>query len=153
MKYDDASWHYGGDFPQDLPPEAGATHIAMFVAWSLLNGLAGSIHTEESPEALEQLQRRELTPGAWFINWCDEKFTDEDLSQEGNAFATAYYVDKGPRSYLADYEATFSDTDNVYPLDDDWGNYDRLAPTVSMRFLEWKSPPPKGWKAWFSKGS
>ena len=23
MKYDDASWHYGGDFPADLPQEAG----------------------------------------------------------------------------------------------------------------------------------
>lgn len=26
MKYDDASWHYGGEFPDDLPPTAGATH-------------------------------------------------------------------------------------------------------------------------------
>jgi hypothetical protein len=33
MKYDDASWHYGGDFPADLPREAGSTHIAMFLAW------------------------------------------------------------------------------------------------------------------------
>src|SRR6266404_3538306 len=36
MKYDDASWHYGGDFPEDLPREAGATHTGMFVAWALL---------------------------------------------------------------------------------------------------------------------
>ncbi|WP_441328174.1 DUF7832 domain-containing protein [Mesorhizobium album] len=35
MKYDDASWHSGGNFPRELPPEAGATHIAMFVAWPL----------------------------------------------------------------------------------------------------------------------
>ena len=28
-KYDDASWHYGGDFPDDLPEENGATHIGM----------------------------------------------------------------------------------------------------------------------------
>ena len=31
-KYDDASWHYGGDFPKDLPIEAGATHTGMFLA-------------------------------------------------------------------------------------------------------------------------
>ncbi|MGN6118448.1 MAG: DUF7832 domain-containing protein, partial [Rhodanobacter sp.] len=43
MKYDDASWHYGGDFPKDLPDEAGATHTGMFVAWALLSGLAGQI--------------------------------------------------------------------------------------------------------------
>ena len=33
MKYDDASWHYEGAYPADLPPEAGATHIGMFLAW------------------------------------------------------------------------------------------------------------------------
>ena len=31
MKYDDASWHYNGDFPTDLPVEAGATHIGLAV--------------------------------------------------------------------------------------------------------------------------
>ena len=36
MKYDDAGWHVGGDFPDDLPPEAGATHIGMFAAWCML---------------------------------------------------------------------------------------------------------------------
>ncbi|WP_265102660.1 hypothetical protein [Acinetobacter sp. 'aerobic (ED)'] len=39
MKYDDASWHYGGDFPADLPQEAGATHIGMFLTWMLLQTL------------------------------------------------------------------------------------------------------------------
>ncbi|RML48695.1 DUF7832 domain-containing protein [Pseudomonas avellanae] len=32
MKYDDASWHYNGNFPSDLPDTAGATHIGMFLA-------------------------------------------------------------------------------------------------------------------------
>jgi len=60
MKYDDASWHYGGDFPKDLPNEAGATHIAMFVAWCLLNGLAGEIHTDDFPEEFELLKPQQL---------------------------------------------------------------------------------------------
>jgi hypothetical protein len=57
MKYDDASWHYGGDFPKDLDDMAGATHIGMFVAWCLLNGLGGALHTEEFPEDLHGLDR------------------------------------------------------------------------------------------------
>jgi hypothetical protein len=36
MKYDDASWHFGGEFPKDLPEEAAATHTGMFVAWAFL---------------------------------------------------------------------------------------------------------------------
>ena len=40
MKYDEASWHYGGDFPADLPASAGATHIGLFLAWMLIKGFA-----------------------------------------------------------------------------------------------------------------
>jgi len=47
MKYDDASWHYDGEFPADLPPEAGATHIGMYLAWCLLNELAGPLYTDD----------------------------------------------------------------------------------------------------------
>ena len=39
-KYDDASWHYEGDYPEDLPTANAATHIGMFLAgvlkWDLL---------------------------------------------------------------------------------------------------------------------
>jgi hypothetical protein len=104
MKYDDASWHYGGEFPAKLPTEAGATHIGMFVAWALLSGLGGEIHIEECPEDIESLRSRTLTPGGFMMRYCDGKFTDEDLNEEGNNFASAYFdLEKG--GYLADYEA------------------------------------------------
>lgn len=66
MKYDDASWHSGGDFPKDLPASAGATHIGMYAAWALQSGLAGELHTDELPGNIEKLARRSLTPGAFF---------------------------------------------------------------------------------------
>ena len=104
MKYDDASWHYGGKFPKDLPMEAGATHTGMFVAWAFLSGLAGEIHVEDFPEDIPRLKSRSITPGAFFLEACDGKFTDEDLTDEGNAFAQAYFdFDKG------DYQATGAD--------------------------------------------
>ena len=40
MKYDDASWHYGGNFPKDLPTEAGAygnvssMGVAIGIGWT-----------------------------------------------------------------------------------------------------------------------
>ena len=49
-KYDDASWHYGGDFPKDLPIEAGGTHIGMFFAWAVSSGLGGDMHVVDSPD-------------------------------------------------------------------------------------------------------
>jgi hypothetical protein len=153
VKYDDASWHYGGDFPEDIPGEAGATHIGMFVAWAVLNGLAGLIHTDDFAEGLARLRDRQVTPGAWFIEACDDKFT-EDLNDEGNAFAQAYYADgagmkTGKPSYLGDCEVAFPGLDTLYRIPDTWQSYEILAATVTKRFLKWRSSQ-KGWRRFFS---
>lgn len=144
MKYDDASWHYGGDFPPDLPPEAGATHIAMFLSWAVLNGLAGEYHIIDSADDLARLQRREVTPAAWFIRACDEKFTDEDLNEEGNSFALSYYGNGegllgAEDSYLADYCDAFPAAEQLYKVADSWDSFDALAPKIASRLGAWRS--------------
>lgn len=137
MKYDDASWHYGGDFPGDLPMEAGATHTGMFVAWALLNGLAGEIHLEDFPKELEHLRMRSMTPGKFFLEICDGKFTDEDLNEDGNAFAAVYF-DFGSGGYLTDYENALADgLPSLYHVADTWENYDLLAPAIEKAFQGW----------------
>ncbi len=140
-KYDDASWHYGGDFPDDLPDEAGATHIGMFLAWALLAGLAGELHFDDFAEDLETLRRREITPGAYLLRCCDGKFTDEDLNEDGNAFAAAYFQFETGQ-YLADYERTLAGKlPTTYHVADTWENFDRLRPILDQRFREWKCGP------------
>src|SRR5713226_4475893 len=103
MKYDDASWHYGGNFPEDLAQEAGATHTGMFVAWAFLAGLAGDIYNTDFPDEIPKLQSRSITPGRFFLEACDGKFVDEDLNEQGNAFAIGYF-DFKTGQFLADYE-------------------------------------------------
>jgi hypothetical protein len=142
MKYDDASWHSGGDFPDDLPASAGATHIGMYVAWALQSGLAGELHTEEMPEDLQKLAGRSLTPAAFFLWACDGKFTDEDLNEEGNAF-TASYFDSPSGSYLADYQDILGHglppgPDQLYYVADTWENFDKLRPTLDKRLADWR---------------
>ena len=144
MKYEDVSWHSGGDFPGDLPAEAGGTHTGMFVTWALLSGLAGEIHLEDFEEDLSALKARSITPGAYFLQVCDGKFTDEDLSDEGNAFAESY-VDPEKGKYLSDYEKVLGgDVPGLYHVEDTWANYDRLAPTLERRFKVWKAR--RGWR-------
>jgi len=104
MAYDRADWHYGGNFPSDLPPEAGGTHIGMFLAWTITRGLEGEFHRAESPAVLEALRSRQITGREFLTDECDEKFREEDLSEEGNAFAKVYYEKEGRGGYLADYE-------------------------------------------------
>ena len=152
MKYDDASWHSGGDFPAHLPPESGSTHIAVFVAWCVLNGMASELHIDDGDELLSELDARNITPAQWFMAACDGKFTDEDLTAQGNAFATAYYGAGGdlasdPNAYLADYEKEFSEVASLYEVSDTWENYDRMAPQIALRFKNWSKP--KWWKRWF----
>ena len=138
MKYDDASWHYGGQFPKDLPNEAGATHTGMFVAWALLTGLAGEIHTEEIPEGLEKLRSRSVTPGQFFLEACDGKFTDEDLNDEGNAFAQEYFdFDRG--AYMNDYDQLLAKgLPSQYHVQDTWTNFDKLRHVLDKRLDDWQ---------------
>jgi hypothetical protein len=154
MKYDDASWHYGGDFPEGLAENAAGTHIGMFVSWAILNGMVGSIHLDDFPDMLGKLVSREMTPGAWFLAACDEKFTDEDLNEEGNRFAQEYYAHgEGENyksgAYLNDYCGAFDDAAETYAVADTWESFERLKPILDRRFDEWKSPKPKGWRRFF----
>jgi hypothetical protein len=142
MTYDRADWHYGGDFPKDLPPEAGGTHIGMFLAWAITRGLEGPFLREESAAALEALRRREMTGREFLTRECDEKFWEDALSDEGNAFAQAYYEKEGPGGYLADYdEALGGDLPTLYHVPDTWANFDRLAARLDQRYAEWR---PRG---------
>lgn len=139
MKYDDASWHYGGDFPKDLPDEAGATHSGMFLVWALLSGLAGEIHLDEMPEGIASLRERKTTPGRFFLQFCDGKLTDEDFNETGNEFATAYF-DFENGKYLTDYEASLLGTlPSLYHVPDTWDTYEVIRPILDRRFADWKA--------------
>ncbi|KPY94905.1 Uncharacterized protein ALO36_04656 [Pseudomonas syringae pv. tomato] len=141
MKYDDASWHYNGNFPSDLPSAAGATHIGMFLAWMLLNKLASEELLEDAESEVAALTKRELTGSAFVISMLDEKLTDQEFNDIGNAFALAYYEGLNNDSrYIDDYLLAFSVTqDEVYSVPDTWANFDKLSPLMDARFAEWQA--------------
>ena len=138
MKYDDASWHYGGDFPKDLPIEAGGTHISMYLVWCLLSGLGGELHELDYAEELQLLKKRSMTPNQYFFDTCDGKFADEDLNEEGNAFTKAYFdYDEG--AYLSDYDSLLAEgLPTIYHVDNSWENFDQLATIIKSRYDSWK---------------
>lgn len=143
MAIDRADWHSGGDFPPDLPPENGGTHIGMFLAWIILNGLQGEFHDEESPDELAAVRARRMTGREFLFRACDGKFWEEDLNAEGNAFAAAYYSGPGGEGYgpyLGDYEEALAVLlPGTYHVEDTWANYDVIAPVISNRFAEWQA--------------
>ena len=144
--YDRADWHYDGeDFPMDAPPERGGTRIGMFLAWCIISGLEGQFHKEESVVSLEAVRNRTMTGTEFLFKECDEKFGDEDLSEEGNRFAEHYYESN---LYNSDYSESLGQlADNLYDVEDTWENYDLIAKMIDERFRQWRNPkkPKRVW--------
>lgn len=136
MAIDRMDWHYGGDFPDDLPDENSGTHIGMFLAWIINNNLEGDLHKEDSAEALENVRKRKITGRDFLIDQCDEKFWEEDLSEEGFEFAESYYEN----DYYVDYEKTLAENlPSIYHVEDIWENYEKIAQIIDKRFSECKN--------------
>lgn len=140
MKYDDAAWHYEGHFPGNLPNEAGATHIGMFLAWLLLHGMGSELLIDRSRNSLEKLRSRAITGRDFLIIECDEKFTDEDLNETGNHFTQYYYNGDGKIcQYLDDYDdALCSGLESMYYVKDNWENYEKLHVYINAAFQHWR---------------
>jgi hypothetical protein len=151
MAYDRADSHYGGDFPAGLPPENGGTHIGMFLAWAIHRDLAGESHRQGSGGPLAAVRERRMTGRELLFSQCDEKFTEEDLNDDGNAFAKEYYEKTGAGGYLSDYETTLGGgLPSLYHVADTWENFDRIAAVIDRRYAQWnpaKSRRP-WWKFW-----
>ncbi|HWW02472.1 MAG TPA: hypothetical protein VNZ64_22430 [Candidatus Acidoferrum sp.] len=147
MSYDRADFDYGTE-EQPLPKGHAATHIGMFLAWAILNGLENDWHREHSAELLARLRRREITGRQFFETACKEQFAEKDLNVEGNQFAESYYRneagERGP--YFDDYKKTLAKgLPSFWHVADTWDNYDKLAPVITRRYQEWKNPPRKRW--------
>lgn len=150
-KYDDASWHYGGDFPAELSKENGATHIGFFLAWCVDNNLISQFLIDEAPEDINLVLKREITGRDFFLRNCDEKFTNEDLNDLGNYFAEDYYEDDGEFAkevcpYLEDFskatelyfQAFEQKNKTVYHIEDSWEIYEGFRELLDIRFDHWK---------------
>ena len=124
----------------DNDPSTDAVRIAFFVAWAMLNGLAGQLHLEDHQELLRQLHQRKITPRKFLEVACDDKFWEEDLSDDGNLFARVYYPQqRGLLNYFDDYREVFlTEYANLSSITDDWNDYDKIEAVVSGRYEQWK---------------
>jgi len=134
MKYDDASWHYGGDFPEGAPEELGGTHIGLFLRYFFTRGWVGDIHTEEYPDAVAAVIDGTMSGTDFLFKYCDEKLTDEDFNTEGNAIAEQYYGESG--LYLSDYAVHFADL--MYAAPESKHDFNKYAKMIEERLASGK---------------
>ena len=130
MKYDDASWHYGGDFPEGFPEENGGIHIALYLKWAFMKGWAGDIHLSEAREETERVISSKDSATKFFYKYCDGKLTDEDFNDEGESVTNRYYGKDG--YYLNDYNDYIGD--RLYRISEDEHNLEKLFSIMDYRF-------------------
>ena len=149
MKYDDASWHYEGDYPDDLPQENAAIHIGFFLKWCICNNHFSEELIEDSEDEVKKVQNGCMT-GAQFLLVYDGKLVDDMLSETGNLFAMSYYQseEKFSEKY-GSYGDDFCDVFNLraeengfeyaslYHVEDTKENYDLMATKIDERFQQW----------------
>lgn len=129
-KYDDSSWHTEGDFPADLPPEAGGYHIGFFLSWAALRGLCSDL------VQTDRLIDRTITPGRFAMGLSGQSWLSiYEFNDEGRVFLDHYYMPlpvpgKPDPSYISDLEEEFRVelAGRVgYYIEDTWENFDRLT--------------------------
>ena len=134
---DRADWHYGGNYPNDLPPENGGTHIGMYLAWIILRGLGSEELVQHSGDTYNWVRNREVTGRDLLLTKLDEKFFDELLSEEGKAFTRSYYETNG---FANDYDRVLGgDLPSLYHVQNTWENFDKLAPVLDERLAAWRA--------------
>ena len=93
MKYDDASWHYesieNANDENDRWDKA-SSHIVIYLKWCFGKGFIRP-ENDDARIALLAAANGNGSFTEYFINWCDCKLIDHDLSDEGKRFTADYY--------------------------------------------------------------
>ncbi len=152
---DRADWHYGGNYPKELPQENGGTHIGMYLNWIIDKNLIGETHLIESKEGIKEVKDGLITGRDFLFNYCDEKFWVKDLNEEGLGFTKYYYQDsiKGDGSYgqyLVDYETILGKNfDSLYEIPNSIENYKKISKQIDSVYSRWKRKRnKKSWQFW-----
>lgn len=146
MIYDRADWHYLGDYPDDLPPQNGGTHIGIFFAWLVNHQLVSEQMVIAHSDELEAIRARALSGREFLAKLRGGELAESDLSDAGNAFAHTYYDSD---IYFKDYaEILVGDAPSLYHVDDTWESYDKMAERIEARYAAWQKRRRPWWRFW-----
>jgi len=144
--YDRAEWHFKGDYPDDLPPQHGGTHIGIFFAWLVSQGLESEQLALVYSDELAAIRARHLSGREFLAKRRDGQLAEGDLNTVGNAFARSYYDSE---VYFKDYaEVLVRELPSLYHVDDTWENYDVMAARIDQRFAVWQKQRRPWWRFW-----
>lgn len=109
-------------------------HIGFFLTWIILHHFEGEIH-EDNREALEAVRREEMLGVDFLIDYCDEKFLGEDVSEEIFPFVSTYY-----EKYFSEYTNCVMNVLCDLPLEfiGSWKDYHDFEPILDAAYAQYK---------------
>lgn len=133
--YDQAKYHFKGDFPASLPIEKAYLHIGMYLGWIIDQQLYSEFFEEECAIQIFRFEHREISCTILSEIW-DGHLGSDLFTDEGNMFTYYYY---GGGLYRKDYEVSLAKgMETIYHVDDNWENYDIMSEVMTGRYLAWK---------------
>lgn len=98
------------------------THIGFFLTWIIKHHFEGE-YLEDEREALEAVRREEMLGVDFFIEYCDGKFSQSDVSKEIYPFVDTYY-----KKYFTLYKEWVTNSLHKAPLEfvGTWEDYHKF---------------------------
>lgn len=130
--FDKGKWHWGGDYPEDLPEENGSTHIAMYLGWIVDNDLIAEKFASDS--VVNDFRERKSTLHE-LIGWFDDVLVGDMLTEQGARFTMDYYASD---EYLTDYcIALDQDVPTLYHISPTIENFQTVSKVIDERYTDW----------------
>jgi len=136
--YDKAKYHDETVEEFGLPEEHAANHTVFFLRWLIEHSLVSSFFLSESADILAAFRAGEASIHDVY-NWWDRCLIDDMLSDEGNAFAQAYFdFERG--DYLKDYGRVLQrDLPSEFHVPYTEPNYHAMCAAIDARHDAWKA--------------
>jgi hypothetical protein len=135
--YDKAKYHRESVELAGLDEVQAEVHTAFFLGWLIDNNLISDEMRDECGELLAEYKSRKKT-AIDVYGWWDCCLVDDMLSDEGNAFAQAYF-DFTNGQYLTDYaDLLVQDLPSEFHVPYTWENYEIIRRQIDRRYSDWR---------------
>ena len=134
--YDDATFHYKGNWPDNLEKKQAYVHTGLYLYWLIKNNLTGSAFNEMYRYQIEDCLNKIMT-GPQLFMLMGGIFRSDILTDKGKEF-TEYYFSLDSGNYMYDYEFALARYEiSPYHVSDTWANYEKLSRYIDQRYASW----------------
>lgn len=137
--YDKGKFHDDSVASERLPRDRADTHLVFFLRWLIEHDLMSEeFNSGSAGRALAKYQRGRRSV-FWLFRWWDRVLASDMLSEQGNAFAGAYFSYENGE-FLTDYEELLAGSQpSTFHVQYTEANYALLASRIDERWASFRA--------------